>query len=687
MGNKIVVVDDEEKITRMLQILLEQHGYQVLVSHDGLAAYDMIVKEKPDLVLSDLLLPRLHGFELCKRIRETAGLDGTPVILMTAVYKTTKYKGEAVRYGANDFVIKPLEHGDLLARVGRFVQAKATQPAALATEAVAKQLKALRQEYASRLPERVSGIQAIWAGLTAGKWDPEVFKSLHRGVHGLTGSGATFGFGELSDAARGAEGVMSSVLDTPGKPAAEWIRQIDTAIRILGKAAARVVEDSDGFHPDLTLAPIDPSPRIEADTRKIYLVEGDPAQAQDLALQVGWFGYSVRTFPVAAGLKDAVSAETPSAIVIDVADPEGDPDVIAEILAIQETQQVPIPVMFLSSRSDLESRLWAVRAGGGAYLIKPADVRELIDKIDHLTARNVQEPGRVLIVEDEPELSEFYRQVLGGAGFETAVVNDPMKVLEPLSEFNPDMILMDIYMPTCTGLELARVVRQQENYVGIPIVFLSSESDLDRQVQAMGSGADGFLTKPITTEHLVSAVASRVERARTLRSFMVRDSLTGLLNHSKIEEQLDVQVARAQRQRTRLVFAMIDADNFKAVNDTHGHLVGDRVIKTIGRLLKQRLRKTDIIGRWGGDEFAVILPDTDGLTARRVLEEARQGFAQVRHQSPEGAFHVTLSCGIADYPAYCDANSLGVAADKALYVAKRAGGDEVALAPSSTRST
>ena len=235
-------------------------------------------------------------------------------------------------------------------------------------------------------------------------------------------------------------------------------------------------------------------------------------------------------------------------------------------------------------------------------------------------------------------------------------------------------------MPGCSGLELAQMIRQQESYVSMPIVYLSAESDRERQLKAMSAGGDDFLTKPIDPAHLVSAVTSRVERWRTLRSFMVRDSLTGLLNHTRTNEELEVEIARARRTQSNLIYAMIDIDFFKNVNDNYGHPTGDRVIKGLARLLQQRLRKVDIVGRVGGEEFAAIMIDTNAENALRVLDEMRQHFAGVVHFSDTAEFSVTFSCGAADFSEFGDSNSLREAADRALYKAKGDGRNKVVLA-------
>jgi diguanylate cyclase (GGDEF)-like protein len=219
-----------------------------------------------------------------------------------------------------------------------------------------------------------------------------------------------------------------------------------------------------------------------------------------------------------------------------------------------------------------------------------------------------------------------------------------------------------------------------EAYVSVPIVFLSAETNVNRQLEAMGQGGDDFLTKPIRPEHLISSVRIRADRYRILRSLMVQDSLTGLLNHTRTKERLDIELARAERLGSPLCFAMIDIDHFKRVNDTYGHPMGDRVIRSLSRLLSQRLRKTDIVGRYGGEEFAVVLPDTTLDQAERVLDEVRESFSNISQPAEQGAFNCTFSCGIAAYPGHAGAIELNNAADKALYDAKHAGRNRVVTA-------
>ncbi|MDX2100314.1 MAG: diguanylate cyclase [Leptolyngbyaceae cyanobacterium bins.59] len=539
-----------------------------------------------------------------------------------------------------------------------------------------KQLTALRETYTQQLLNKLQQIEDLWAERHV-NWNNRTLAALHRMIHNLAGSGATFGFVTLSDRAFTLERFLRTIMEADSPLTLEEEAQVSALIAVLAEATQPDPLPSSRLDACLLSHP---SPPLSKNNRIIFLVKEDPVLARDMMLQISYFGYTVRTFSNPSELRVAVNETIPAAIIVDLVSVDGGFAGTETIASIQHDREVPIPILFISVRSDLAARLLAVRAGGYAYFTKPVEISALIDKLDTLTAHQTPDPYRILIVEDEATLAAYYALTLEQAGMLTSLVTDPLHVMQPLIEFRPDLILMDIYMPSCTGLELAAVIRQLEAYVSIPIVYLSMESNVDKQLIALSLGGDDFLMKPIHPDHLVKSVTSRAQRSRILRSFMIRDSLTGLLNHTKTKEQLAIELSRAQRQNLPLAFAMIDIDRFKSVNDTYGHTMGDRIIKSLARLLQQRLRKTDCIGRYGGEEFAVILPNTDGKTASLVLEELRSGFAQIRHQFTGQDFSVTFSCGVAEFPRCPDVASLSDAADRALYTAKSRGRNQVLLA-------
>ncbi len=539
-----------------------------------------------------------------------------------------------------------------------------------------EKLRLLAESYAVKLPDKIDQIDQMWRQLQA-EWNEEGLQTLHRTVHSLTGSGKTFGFAEISVVAHDLEGILKGIMKLRTPANDQQGAQVQKKIEDLRQATSHDSSVQSAVSPPAKTAATAAGSR---GLKQIFVVDDDHEVAQELALQLRHFGYEVRIFNRLDDFRLAVK-QTPDVIVlIDIDFPE---DKLAGVKAMKEVQQervAPVPVIFISAYDDLTSRLGAVRAGSRAYFTKPVNPGELIDELDALTSSQPQQPFRVLIVDDDDAMLAYHSAVLEQAGMLVSSVSDAMKIMGTLLEFDPDLILIDIYMPECNGIELAKVIRQLGGFVGIPIVYLSAEKDFDKQLDTISFGGDDFLVKPIEPQHLVSAVASRIERTRLLRSFMVRDSLTGLLNHTSIKDQLSREVARAHRLKTPLAFAMLDIDFFKKVNDSYGHSAGDRVIKSLSRLLKQRLRETDIVGRYGGEEFAVILTGTDGPAAVKVLDSICDAFSRLIHLSEDKEFSVNLSCGVADIAHFGDEITIGDAADKALYQAKQTGRNRVVLA-------
>ena len=235
-------------------------------------------------------------------------------------------------------------------------------------------------------------------------------------------------------------------------------------------------------------------------------------------------------------------------------------------------------------------------------------------------------------------------------------------------------------MPGCTGTELARVIRMHEDWLATPIVYLSAETDVDLQLTATSEGADDFLTKPISDGHLVAAARNRCERAYQMSMLINRDSLTGLLKHARIKEELINEAGRARRSKQPLSVVMADIDRFKQVNDSHGHPAGDQVIRALGNLMRQRVRSSDRIGRYGGEEFMLVLPNCNAHSAQQLADDIRQRFKALRFAAKGQEFTVTLSAGIACASDNADATALIAMADEALYRAKQNGRDRSEIA-------
>jgi diguanylate cyclase (GGDEF) domain len=413
--------------------------------------------------------------------------------------------------------------------------------------------------------------------------------------------------------------------------------------------------------------------------KNVFVPAGDRGIGSELLEQLRIYGITIRDVEGLAEVERLIDAMGDGILVADVQRLDRDPSFAEHLRRLKELRPTALRLIFYSDKDDFATRLTAVRAGGEAFFQLPADAYRLADKIDALFKERDSEPFRVLVVDDDAEQLEYDKAVLERAGMRVATASEAATVMGLLVEFKPDVILMDMYMPACTGAELAAIIRQNEATASLPIIFLSVERDLEKQLSAIGRGGDEFLEKPIRPEHLAASLTLRAERARAATFFMERDYLTGLINHTSLNDRLALEALRSKRMGTVFSFAKIDLDRFKDVNERYGHLTGDRVLRSAARVLTQRLRRTDVVGRFGGEEFGAILPGTDGRSAARLIDELRESFGRLAFSSEAGAFSVSFSSGIASYPDFVGPADLLDAADRALKRAKEGGRGRVAL--------
>lgn len=517
----------------------------------------------------------------------------------------------------------------------------------------------MRLAFIDQLPERIQRLdRELNSALDSADWRASL-KAVCLMAHHLSGACDRYGLIPPSEAAAGLARHLGQVIEAPLELTPHHKMQIRSYLAVLVQVSEQRVAVATE---QILLNAI--AEDVPMQDNLIYLIEGASASATELVTQIHCFGYTVHPFGTAVEMLAASRSQPPAAIIIDL---DGNPD----LGALGQMQKQSPPLIFLSSSGNMETRLKVVRAAGDAFFVKPVEAGRLVDKLDSLVRTQEVDPYRVLVVDDSPLQAHYFADILERGGMRTYTATDPMEILTPLLEFHPDLILMDMYMPACNGREMAKVIRQQEMLESVPIVFLSSETNVDKQLAAMRNLGDGFINKDILPEHLISTVMTRAERSRILRSFMVRDSLTGLLNHTTIKRRLETELQRAKCYNHHLSLAMLDIDHFKKINDTYGHPIGDSVIKSLTRLLQQRLRKTDIIDRYGGEEFAIIMPETDAGTAVKILDRIRVSFSQVSHIAEQVEFQVQFSCGVAEFPLCETAAELNNSADSALYEAKR----------------
>ncbi|MCW3147201.1 PleD family two-component system response regulator [Stutzerimonas stutzeri] len=524
----------------------------------------------------------------------------------------------------------------------------------------------LKQHFAQRVIHQARELLEVWQQLQRSEWSDRYHTALTDATLRLRRFAERFEQTEHSELALGIEDCLGDIQDNRGRLSSDTIATLSQLIYRLARTGLR--------HNDPQTQPF-----IPPLSKPVYIALQDQQRAEHLVRQLDFFSMSAQAFSTDSAFQAAMHQRHPAAIVMEV-DFNGPGEGLQLAERIQQGLDEKLPMLFFShAETDTPTRLAAVRAGGLEFFTGTLDASSLLEKIEIFTRTAYYEPIRVLIVDDSRAQATHTERVLNNAGIITRTLTEPIQAIGALAEFQPDLIILDMYMPDCQGTELAKVIRQHERYVSVPIIYLSAEDDLDKQLDAMGEGGDDFLTKPIKPSHLIATVRTRAARARSLKARIVRDSLTGLYNHTHSLQLLEDARFRARRDNRPLSFAMLDIDHFKQVNDTYGHPMGDRVIKSLALFLKQRLRKTDHIGRYGGEEFAVVLPDTPADAACKVLNDIRQRFAEIRYPAQPQDLSCTFSCGITELSpdSDTDVKTLTQQADEALYRAKHGGRNRV----------
>ena len=491
-------------------------------------------------------------------------------------------------------------------------------------------------------------------------------------LHKLAGSAGTFGFSELGARARLLEQqtqqwLSSLELQRQGLHGlVNELQQLASVEQVSQVSAAPVLKTpSAGFNCD--------------GAKRVFILEDEQKVGDVIRLTLNTFGYQASHFLTTAALDEALAEQLPDALIIDVNLGDSQQTGLDYAAALQQRLEHSLPLLVLTTQNDFHTQLQAARIGAMGFFSKPVDVAKLENRLERCFNQQNGDPYRVLIVDDDRELSDRYRLVLSGANMLVEVANDPLQLFDAMVRFHPEVLVLDVNMPGCSGPELAQMVRFNDDWLRVPIIYLSAETDIALQMSVLIRAGDDFVTKPISDNSLIATVFARAQRARLLSNALSRDSLTGLLKHADIKEQVAIEQERALRSGKPFSVVMLDIDHFKKVNDTHGHAVGDNVIRALANLLRQRLRRVDSLGRYGGEEFMAVLPDCTGEQAVSILDGIRQQFLSISFAGELSDFHVSLSAGVASSHE-CTADELMEMADRALYAAKNNGRNQVRLA-------
>ena len=377
-----------------------------------------------------------------------------------------------------------------------------------AEEKFQQKLEKLKQLFISQLPEKIEALHNNWHAVKTEDWSTESTHAFRLIVHSLIGTAGTFGFTDIASTARELETQIKVIAEQEAPPSAEETDIIEQSFLVL---CSELLVNPDSFEPlDISIT------ETQEEGTKILIVDDDMEITNIISDHLKVHGFIVETLPHPAELITTIDKFEPSLILMDMIFSEGDFAGAAAIEVLRDTQNT-IPVIFISVKDDMASRLSAIRTSAYSYMTKPLDLNMLVTNINAACNIKPDLPYRVLIIDDDPEIVEVHASALKSDGMNVSTLLDPMQTLNEIKRFKPELILLDMYMPECSGLEVAMTIRQSSEFDDIPIVFLSAEQDVSIRMLAIKAGSDDFITKPVNIDYLKRATRARIEKSRQLR--------------------------------------------------------------------------------------------------------------------------------------------------------------------------
>ncbi|MDQ0192876.1 GGDEF domain-containing response regulator [Paenibacillus wynnii] len=342
-------------------------------------------------------------------------------------------------------------------------------------------------------------------------------------------------------------------------------------------------------------------------------------------------------------------------------------------------------ILFFSESSD---KSWSVEEWGEyLYPFLPVFNEDISsDILFHVNQQQVTDNNadhskyEILMIDDDVELVAFFKESLEKQSYYVTIALSAERGLKVFYESKPDLILLDILLPDKSGIEVLHQIVGKATKEHIPIIIISSEFSKKLQMQAYSLGVMDFVKKPVDMDLFLTLIKNRFKLKTEWQKSIIVDELTGAFNRKHFNQTLKQLIADFKRTERKFSLALLDLDYFKKVNDTYGHLVGDEVLQKFAEIVQSSIRIEDTFCRFGGEEFALFLPNTDASSAKLVVERIQERFSAREFQAKNEFFQVTFSSGITEIiNPDVDADKLVEEADQALYVGKYVGRNQTIL--------
>ncbi len=521
----------------------------------------------------------------------------------------------------------------------------------------------LQREYLADAPARLADLRKDLAAFRTG--EPDALESLRRRFHQLAGSGGSYGFPRVTEISR----TMEHRILTPPPLAINDADLIEQAIQDLKQAFDQAGVD---------FAEPVPFGKVPGFAYRTLLMMSPSPLRDEVVESLQEVGFVVDTRNHEIDPWDLSPSERPDLVVL-ATDLTIDP--LSRVRFWSSATADRPRAVVLADPQDRLDRLRTAAAGVDAVFGSSSLPKGLAQYAKAL-AQIGAPPANVVIVEDDPAQAQLLATWLRQINARVRTCDSAQMARDILAIEVPDLVLLDVELPDVDGYAVARLMRQDPRLALVPVVFLTARRSLSDEMEGLRAGGDDFLAKPVERSLLLQVVLTRTERGRRIRELVYRDSLTGASNHATMMAELEHAIAFSGRHGEPLCFLMLDIDHFKRVNDTYGHSVGDQVLQHVAGVFRGIIRHSDLLGRYGGEEFGIILRRCPPANGWMIADKLRLGLEGAPFiLSAEERIPTRVSIGIAPYPGSGKtATEVAAAADLAMYRAKSSGRDRIEMA-------
>lgn len=675
MGRLAVVIEDEPRIAALVETLLSRAGFGVLIAHDGEVGLRMVKKNNPDLVISDMLLPKMHGLDVCRAIRSNALLSHTKIIAMTAVYRKMKDRLESKGVHVDAFLEKPFDMNDFLSHVYRLfpeqnrgsVEEVEQETAFLGSEELVKARNAFRKQ----VPALVIDIAGVWQQYQETPGDKQTLHQLHQAVRGLTGAASLHGFADFSRYAARMEHVINAIRENDGQ-------MIQTQGMEIQNLLQRLALDPEVNMGKPISLPGDPKPQASASAEAPMLHRATICLFSDNDHTVNLLAAGLEFFKIRVVRLYSPTDPVPEGIhllVVDLSRPDGYGELLQNIeqYRLQQDKQTRI-VAFGCDDCQWDKMLGELIHHGCWQVLKgPVDGYTLAEMVLRDTVVH-RDPYRILILDDQ-SMGEHFQIMLQSTGILTDVLNDAERIQLHMAEFRPDLVLIGEGLGNLTSVSLIRVVR---NFApDLPVVAVLNQEAPEMIAQVSAGGGSDVMPMGISMDHMALSLTSRMACGRLNRLQQERDPASGADRFPLFLQKLEEELKWARRSNRPMAVAIAGLDDIGKLNRQYGIAFTDRMVRAWVDMVRFLGGEDGLVGRVGGNRLGICFPKSSESESAKLLTDLKNTFRKTPFLHETGALTGSFSIGLITASGNLNAMEMFEEGRELFYKAQEGGGNRI----------